>query len=202
MGTRNRRAVRPLGNRPAESPRHRRRGPRLDPWEFFEERFESVHGPLTPARYSPFRHVLEDEVMRSNEESMSPRLRQFVRASPAIRWPNAESEEEGLTAAQVERVAKKELYLPPKKGEDDACPICLDRFAAKQQLLRLPCDHRFHADCLMPWISDHSRCPVCRLSLATGPTPSSTPLHTNDRDSLVRAMEDALDLLGISSSLA
>ena len=46
------------------------------------------------------------------------------------------------------------------KGE---CSVCQDGFEQSQRVLKPSgCDHCFHADCLMPWISYHPTCPNCR----------------------------------------
>lgn len=42
------------------------------------------------------------------------------------------------------------------------CSICLESFAEGDELIRLPCEHRFHSACLDPWVRTCGDCPYCR----------------------------------------
>ncbi|XP_062196488.1 E3 ubiquitin-protein ligase SIRP1-like [Phragmites australis] len=51
-------------------------------------------------------------------------------------------------------------------GVDAAsCPVCLEDYAAGQRAREMPCRHRFHGKCIVPWLEMHSSCPVCRFQL-------------------------------------
>ncbi|KAG8096153.1 hypothetical protein GUJ93_ZPchr0013g34070 [Zizania palustris] len=66
--------------------------------------------------------------------------------------------------------AKKEAVaaLPTIRVRDAAtCPVCLDQFAAGGEAREMPCKHRFHDGCIVPWLEAHSSCPVCRYQLPT-----------------------------------
>ncbi|WWC63333.1 uncharacterized protein I303_105933 [Kwoniella dejecticola CBS 10117] len=45
------------------------------------------------------------------------------------------------------------------------CPVCKDDFALGDEVVRIPCAHIFHPDCLVPWLKQNGSCPVCRFSL-------------------------------------
>ncbi|RLN51371.1 hypothetical protein BBJ29_000685 [Phytophthora kernoviae] len=47
------------------------------------------------------------------------------------------------------------------------CPVCKDFFAVDDEVHRLPCDHSFHPDCILPWLKQHNSCPLCRFELPT-----------------------------------
>eukprot|EP00088_Acartia_fossae_P053013 TRINITY_DN6015_c0_g1_i6.p1 TRINITY_DN6015_c0_g1~~TRINITY_DN6015_c0_g1_i6.p1 ORF type:complete len:154 (-),score=21.55 TRINITY_DN6015_c0_g1_i6:391-852(-) len=47
------------------------------------------------------------------------------------------------------------------------CPICLKQFQPQDEYLRLPCKHRFHSECVLPWLNKTSSCPLCRAELPT-----------------------------------
>jgi hypothetical protein len=53
------------------------------------------------------------------------------------------------------------------KGEDGdvlACAVCQDEFKVGAAVVSLPeCGHKFHEDCLTPWLKDHNTCPTCRV---------------------------------------
>ncbi|KAL9367476.1 hypothetical protein Peur_038675 [Populus x canadensis] len=45
------------------------------------------------------------------------------------------------------------------------CSICLESFSEGDELIRLPCDHRFHSACLDPWVRTCGDCPYCRRDI-------------------------------------
>ncbi|KAI4328576.1 hypothetical protein L6164_020916 [Bauhinia variegata] len=61
--------------------------------------------------------------------------------------------------------------LPTVKilSEDEAlvCAICKDLVGVGDIAKRLPCGHRYHGDCILPWLGSRNSCPVCRFELPT-----------------------------------
>ncbi|ETV74765.1 hypothetical protein H257_10844 [Aphanomyces astaci] len=51
---------------------------------------------------------------------------------------------------------------------DGCCSICLEAWDNVPNLptVKLPCDHVFHEDCVMIWIRQSVKCPVCRALIA------------------------------------
>ena len=50
------------------------------------------------------------------------------------------------------------------EGEGE-CVICCEDFRAGHQVMALPCQHRFHAGCIKPWVAQVGQCPMCREEL-------------------------------------
>ncbi|KAG6468711.1 hypothetical protein ZIOFF_073404 [Zingiber officinale] len=65
--------------------------------------------------------------------------------------------------------AKKEAIdaLLTVKIEEAAagCSICLEDFDIDMEAKEMPCRHKFHSGCILPWLELHSSCPVCRSQL-------------------------------------
>ncbi|CAD6249096.1 unnamed protein product [Miscanthus lutarioriparius] len=59
---------------------------------------------------------------------------------------------------------------PPEADAEAECAVCLEELRAGDVVARLPCAHRFHWSCAVPWVQAVSRCPVCRAHVATGPS--------------------------------
>lgn len=45
------------------------------------------------------------------------------------------------------------------------CSICQEVFAVGDQVLKLPCRHLFHSDCVRGWLEAKTTCPLCRNRL-------------------------------------
>nr|XP_043609207.1 E3 ubiquitin-protein ligase SIRP1-like [Erigeron canadensis] len=65
--------------------------------------------------------------------------------------------------------AKKEAVeaIPNVTVEENSvqCSVCLDDFEVGAEAKEMPCKHRFHSECILPWLELHSSCPVCRFEL-------------------------------------
>ncbi|KAG2312355.1 hypothetical protein Bca52824_023912 [Brassica carinata] len=49
---------------------------------------------------------------------------------------------------------------------DSQCSVCLGDYQANDKLQQIPpCGHTFHMDCIDLWLTSHTTCPLCRLSL-------------------------------------
>ncbi|XAR49067.1 hypothetical protein NMG60_11032113 [Bertholletia excelsa] len=54
-------------------------------------------------------------------------------------------------------------------SEGQRCAVCLEdiRSRGKQPVVKLSCSHKYHSDCLRPWLAaaDHPNCPCCRTPI-------------------------------------
>lgn len=85
----------------------------------------------------------------------------------AINMSRLNGEEEGfIVEAEAEIVEetslKYDLDVPRKPIEQD-CAICLNELLSKKKIImKLPCSHNFHRDCVLSWLSRKHSCPSCR----------------------------------------
>ncbi|MCL7028598.1 hypothetical protein MKW94_026750, partial [Papaver nudicaule] len=49
--------------------------------------------------------------------------------------------------------------------ENLQCSVCLDDFEIGLEAKQMPCKHKFHSECILPWLELHSSCPVCRYQM-------------------------------------
>ncbi|XP_059303770.1 uncharacterized protein LOC132055799 isoform X2 [Lycium ferocissimum] len=59
-------------------------------------------------------------------------------------------------------VSKEDL-----EKNDATCAICKDEMNLGEKARQLPCAHRYHGDCILPWLGIRNTCPVCRHELPT-----------------------------------
>ncbi|BEJ12569.1 hypothetical protein CspHIS471_0210290 [Cutaneotrichosporon sp. HIS471] len=67
------------------------------------------------------------------------------------------------TIRSLERFTFDEKTLAASPYKD--CPVCMDDFVVGDAVIKIPCGHEFHPDCLTPWLETNGSCPVCRHSL-------------------------------------
>ncbi|KAK9080183.1 hypothetical protein SSX86_001858 [Deinandra increscens subsp. villosa] len=117
----------------------------------------------------------------------------YLRLRRTSRWSEPEPELEpsstsnAVSTEQIELGVKKELremlpvivFKESFSVTDTLCSVCLGDYQAEDRLQQIPaCKHAFHVECIDNWLSTHTTCPLCRLSLlASSPT---EPQPTND----------------------
>lgn len=45
------------------------------------------------------------------------------------------------------------------------CGICMENTNGNETVLILPCEHKFHEECLKPWLRINKFCPICRADV-------------------------------------
>lgn len=92
---------------------------------------------------------------------------------------NAHSSSTGLNKASI-NLLERQMFIPKNKNDggkyswkklmststQEDCPVCLEPFQTNQVLINLPCTHRFHSSCLVPWLNRHCHCPCCRTKIS------------------------------------
>lgn len=81
--------------------------------------------------------------------------------SAAATNPNGTTTVDGIAAAGTTSSANA-----PDDNDNQGCSICTEDFERGQDQRVLPCDHRFHPECIDPWLLNVSgTCPLCRVDL-------------------------------------
>ncbi|GLT48005.1 hypothetical protein SLA2020_216500 [Shorea laevis] len=52
--------------------------------------------------------------------------------------------------------------------EDAECCICLTSYEDGVELHTLPCNHHFHATCIVKWLKMNATCPLCKYNIVKG----------------------------------
>ena len=92
-----------------------------------------------------------------------------------------QTENTGLTEAQTADATTTEHESPSEEARSDSatvlpdgtdaeghlgCSICTEDFTKGEEVRVLPCNHKFHPECVDPWLLNVSgTCPLCRIDL-------------------------------------
>lgn len=61
----------------------------------------------------------------------------------------------------VQRLTERDATVATQRKE--YCAVCLGPYAAEEEVRSLPCLHRYHKECVDPWLSKNAYCPVCKF---------------------------------------
>lgn len=50
-------------------------------------------------------------------------------------------------------------------GDGPHCSICLSEYEDGDSVVKLPCNHLYHDECISSWTSNHVKCPLCNYDL-------------------------------------
>lgn len=95
-------------------------------------------------------------------------------------------------AANALKERKKE-----KDEDGKSCAICLEDFEPKEEVMITPCNHMFHEDCIVPWITNKGQCPVCRFVICEKMGGNPASFNSNDNTNLEPSVLIAGELLSI-----
>jgi hypothetical protein len=74
----------------------------------------------------------------------------------------------GATQGEINRCPQRTVQagddlLQAVPGKDlPRCAVCLEAYAANDEVRTIPCFHTFHTRCIDPWLSQKAVCPVCK----------------------------------------
>ncbi|KAL4151608.1 hypothetical protein PRNP1_008550 [Phytophthora ramorum] len=75
-----------------------------------------------------------------------------------------ERKREGASPHQIQQlpiVTVTESML--QASENASCAVCLSTFQLDGRVRMMPCFHRFHPECIDPWLQEKASCPVCKF---------------------------------------
>lgn len=146
-------------------------GPALAARIRLEEKLRGAALPSTaPSRWS--RLMRDGRSARGNNSPRSSRrVEQDAVASGTEPWrPPAPADPTAallqVASATVPASAstrRRRAELTRTLSKVDVCAVCLDEVRERcQRVTRLPCSHKYHSECVLPWLAIHPDCPCCR----------------------------------------
>lgn len=100
------------------------------------------------------------------------------------------------TSKEVINNLPTSLISPQEAALEKKCPVCLGPFDEEDEVKDLPCSHRFHTNCILPWLQRVNSCPLCRHEL-----PTDDPDYENLRKHKARAKQREHELNSLHNSM-
>ncbi|XP_066890798.1 E3 ubiquitin-protein ligase DZIP3 isoform X3 [Kogia breviceps] len=157
-------------------------------WEKITDRLKTAFPQQTRKELTDFLRKLKDthgkSLSRLTFDEIVHKISQFIdpkrSQSQGKSVPNGNSASPSHTpppqanAAQPSKPARRPLSsqgpatwegannLDDEEEEEEPCVICHENLSP-ENLSVLPCAHKFHSQCIRPWLMQQGTCPTCRL---------------------------------------
>ena len=118
-----------------------------------------------------FQHDCDNGNVSNIDHAVTLSSKRYRRSPSDDITPNADDQNQPNPPACVADVGAAQETAPPDEMSRQrfvtTCSICQDDFVEQDLLIRLPCGHILHEDCIKQWFGIHNTCPECRQSLPT-----------------------------------
>lgn len=113
----------------------------------------------------------------SSSSSSSPHCPQcslvssFTSSTPFEVSPNDDEDDEesqfldSMDTIPTVEISSSMLCCSSSYDSSLLCTICREDFVVGESARKLPCNHLYHNDCIIPWLTSHNSCPLCRFEL-------------------------------------
>ncbi|XP_062198081.1 probable E3 ubiquitin-protein ligase RHY1A [Phragmites australis] len=93
---------------------------------------------------------------QNHQEHQQQQQGQEILATRSELWPPPNS-------VTLETASTSRAELRRTLSMVDVCAVCLDEVRERhQRVTRLPCSHKYHSECVLPWLAIQPDCPCCR----------------------------------------
>lgn len=108
---------------------------------------------------------------QENDSLSYSKLREiFLQLEDFLDVPDAQKEEERRQTDAI--LALDDVFVDEDAPSKQTCCICLDdhnpadgeahHHTECEKMVKLPCNHQFHEDCIIDWFNASTTCPLCR----------------------------------------
>ncbi|RRT78858.1 hypothetical protein BHE74_00024076 [Ensete ventricosum] len=125
--------------------------------------FELYHDDGTASGFRPLPESISDFLLSSGFDSL---LEQFAHIEIDGIAHGRGREHPPASKVAIESMPTIEI-MDGHIEKDCHCAVCTDAFELGTEAREMPCKHIYHQDCILPWLSLHNSCPVCRHEMPT-----------------------------------
>ncbi|XP_034370697.1 E3 ubiquitin-protein ligase DZIP3 isoform X3 [Arvicanthis niloticus] len=163
-------------------------------WERITDRLKTAFPQQTRKELTDFLQQLKDShgksVSRLTFDEIVYKISQMI--EPKKSENEEKSAQDGNSASPSHTASQPNVPQDPKSAqgsatwegakdvdneeeEEEPCVICHENLSP-ENLSVLPCAHKFHSQCIRPWLMQQGTCPTCRLHVLQ---PEEFPGHPN-----------------------
>ncbi|XP_027772349.1 E3 ubiquitin-protein ligase RNF13-like [Solanum pennellii] len=119
--------------------------------------------------FEDLQHIIVEKIIRKLKKIMTKQILEVCmdvtimidhQCHGGILLESEELPENGMVPASKSSIELLEPMEVDERYSNDECLVCLDEIGKKTRVLRLPCSHMFHADCITMWLENSHYCPL------------------------------------------
>lgn len=109
----------------------------------------------------------ERRVQEINDQSNYMRARHMVRPlfQQTFVSEMPQPVHRGLSRHLLEALPRVDITPVESDEEEHTCVVCLEPMLSGQNIMMLPCFHKYHAACISEWLKNSKQCPIDKLDI-------------------------------------
>ncbi|XP_062182557.1 uncharacterized protein LOC133886757 [Phragmites australis] len=137
-------------------------GPALAARIRLEEKLRGA-GPPSLSRWSRLIRERDGRATSRHRNRQEQQQQEDILATGAELWPPPPPPPNPAILEEAAASTGRRAELRRTLSKVDLCAVCLDEVRERQQrVTRLPCSHKYHSECVLPWLAIQPDCPCCR----------------------------------------
>lgn len=130
----------------------------------YNQYYNSMQNPSLRSIHLPSQNTLQNTLQNNLQNTISNMINNIFDTILTDTIQTDNDFEDVKVTLTKEEFDKFETFNIQNEDIEKECNICMDTYNLNDKVVKLPCKHFFHTDCIFNWLCNEKiTCPICRM---------------------------------------